>query len=73
MRAVFHCCPGPFASIVQNRRGVSAGTRGPNCGTARSRYVRMNAVRHARLAASVDDTAQHREQLRDAMDLVEDH
>ena len=39
--------------MVQNRRNVSAGTRGPNMGMSRSRYVRTNAVRHSKLAASV--------------------
>ena len=41
-----------WASMVQKRRSVSAGTRGPSCGMSRSRQVRTKFSRQTALASS---------------------
>lgn len=53
-RCAWSCCSCLCASVVQNRRSVAEGTRRLNCGTSRSRCVRMKISRHVRLSASLD-------------------
>lgn len=50
--ALFQWLPWKWATIVQKRRMVAAGTDTPSCGRSRSRNVRMNAFRQRTLPAS---------------------
>ena len=51
-REAFSSVPCPCASMIQSRSSTPAGTRGPNCGTSRSKYVRIKSSRQRRLTVS---------------------